>query len=162
MPSSSSTTDVVVIGGGPAGSTVSTLLAQHVAQALTTSGVGWVDGQHPPEAGVGVRPAAEPGQGQAQVVVGLGVPGLDRVGLAVGGVDLLADPVLRGLCLRRLLRCRFGRGPRANPGLGHTATGQGQRHDEQCPEPFHLFNLPGLTAGARAAPIVALCCPCRG
>jgi pimeloyl-ACP methyl ester carboxylesterase len=62
-------------------------------------------------------------------------------GLAVGGVDLLADLVLRRLCQRRLLRWRFHRGPGANPGPGHAATAQGQRHYEQCPKPFHVFQF---------------------
>jgi hypothetical protein len=62
-------------------------------------------------------------------------------GLAVGGVDLLADLLLRRLCLRRLLRRRLRRGPRANPGTGHTATGQRQRHYEQYAKPFHVFQI---------------------
>lgn len=61
--------------------------------------------------------------------------------LAVGGVDLLASLVLRCLCLRRLLRCRFRRAPCTRPGLGHTATDQGQRHHEQCPQPSHAFQF---------------------
>jgi hypothetical protein len=55
------------------------------------------------------------------------------LGLAGGGVDLLADLILRRSCLRRLLRCGFRRDSCARASPGHTATGQAQRCRKQRP-----------------------------